>query len=213
MGTLKYIVDKFNLSAMLSRNPIEIPNVGRDDLARLFHELSFKSGAEIGVELGYYTEVLGRENPAATIYGVDAWRVYSGYRDHVSQEKLTGFYQAARDRLTPHGNVKLIRKFSRNAIKDFEKATLDFVYIDANHELPFVINDIIEWSDKVRPGGIVSGHDYRESKRLVSNNHVVHAVNAYTGAYRIQPWFLLGTKEIVEGETRDKPRSWMWVKL
>ena len=25
------------------------------------------------------------------------------------------------------------------------------------------------------------------------------------------PWFVLGTKAIVEGERRDRPRSWFWV--
>ena len=47
-----------------------------------------------------------------------------------------------------------------DAVKDFADRSLDFVYIDANHEPQFVEEDIREWSKKVKVGGIVSGHDY-----------------------------------------------------
>ena len=47
MNTLKYILKKYGLR--LSER-IEIPNVGRDNLASLFSELNFKVGVEVGVE-------------------------------------------------------------------------------------------------------------------------------------------------------------------
>jgi len=37
---------------------------------------------------------------------------------------------------------------------------LDFVYIDANHNYEFVINDIRLALTKIKKGGIISGHDY-----------------------------------------------------
>lgn len=206
-----YILNKYDL-AVGRRMPVVIPNVGRDDLARLFAELGFKKGAEIGVERGRYTEVLCRENPQATIWGVDPWKAYRGYRDHVSQEKLDGFYGSAQRRLAPYGNYRFVRNFSMDVVKHFKNGSLDFVYIDGNHTLPFIINDLIEWSKKVRVGGIVSGHDYRASKRVVTQNHVVYAVHCFTQSYRIRPWFLLGRKEKVPGEVRDGNRSWMWVR-
>jgi hypothetical protein len=100
-----------------------------------------------------------------------------------------------------------------DAVKDFGDDSLDAVYIDGNHTLPFVINDIIEWSKKVKIGGIVSGHDYRKSKRIVSQNHVPYAVHCYVESYRIRPWFLLGRKEMYPDEIRDGNRSWMWVRI
>lgn len=212
MNTLDYLVDKYALNLDVKRMPIVIPNMGRDDLAELFAELDFKVGAEIGVERGVYTEILCKANPQAQIYGVDPWCAYSGYRDHVSQSKLERFYEGTRMRLVPYGNYELVRKFSMEALEDFEDGSLDFVYIDGNHTLPFIINDIIEWSMKIRKGGIVSGHDYRKSKKLATENHVVYAVDCYTQAYRIRPWFLIGRKDMIPGEVRDTARSWMWVK-
>lgn len=212
MKSLDYILQKYSIDPDARRMPIEIPNMGRESLAYLFAELGFEAGAEIGVEEGVYTETLCRANPQARIYGVDPWKAYRGYRDHVSQSKLEGFYEGTRKRLVPYDNYELIRKFSMEAVRDFDNESLDFVYIDGNHTLPFVINDIIEWSKKVKRGGIVSGHDYRKSKRLVTQNHVVYAVNCYTQSYRIHPWFLLGRKAKILGEVRDTARSWMWVK-
>lgn len=208
--TLSYIADKYGLDLM-ARSPIEIPNVGRDDLASLFAELGFTRGAEIGVEQGVYTEVLCKANPQARIYAIDAWTAYQGYRDYVSQEKLNGFYEAAKGRLASY-NCELVRKFSMEALGDFPDKSLDFVYIDSNHELSFVINDLVGWAPKVRHGGIISGHDYRQSKRFDTRNHVVFAVNAYTASYRVRPWFILGRRDRMPGEVRDEARSWMWVK-
>lgn len=212
MNTLDYIVNKYNINLDVRRMPIEIPNTGRDDLAQLFAELDLRVGVEIGVEEGLYTEILCKANPQAKIYGIDPWRAYSGYRDHVSQSKLDGFYEGTRKRLVPYGNYELVRRFSLEAARDFGNGSLDFVYIDGNHTLPYIINDLIEWSKKVKIGGIVSGHDYRKSKRMVTQNHVPYAVNCYVQSYRIQPWFLLGSKAVNPGEVRDRSRSWMWVK-
>ena len=212
VSALDYIVDRFKLDANARKVPVQIPDFGRNELTKLFAELDFRIGVELGVEEGLYTEILCRNNPQAQIYGIDCWQSYPGYRDHVSQEKLDGFYEGTRKRLVPYGNYKLIRKFSKEALGDFEDESLDFIYLDGNHTLPFIINDLIEWSRKVRVGGIVSGHDYRKSKRMITDNHVVCAVQCYTRSYRIRPWFVLGRREKIEGEIRDSSRSWMWVK-
>lgn len=214
VDALDYIKHRYRLDFKNAKytRPVEIPSVGREDLSKLFAELDFRSGVEVGVEEGLYTEILCRENPQAMIYGVDPWRAYPGYRDHVSQKQLDGFYEGTHKRLVPHGNYELVKKFSMEAVHDFDDGSLDFVYVDGNHTLPYVVNDIIEWSKKVRVGGIVSGHDYRKSKRMLTQNHVFYAVHCYTQSYRILPWFVLGRKRKVKGETRDSARSWMWVK-
>lgn len=38
--------------------------------------------------------------------------------------------------------------------------SLDFVYLDARHDYESVVEDLEAWFDKVRPGGILAGHDY-----------------------------------------------------
>lgn len=210
MDTLAYIVDKYSLD-IHKRMPVEIPDFGRTDLAALFAELGFRIGVEVGIEVGLYSEILCQANPELELHAVDPWKTYSSYREHVTQAKLDQMYIEARERLTPY-NCEIIRQFSMDAVELFEPNSLDFIYIDGNHSLRYITQDICEWSKRVRPGGIVSGHDFKRIKAPVTMLHVVPAVHAYTDAYRISPWFVLGRKEEREGETRDSSRSWMWVK-
>jgi predicted O-methyltransferase YrrM len=78
--------------------------------------------------------------------------------------------------------VKVIRDFSISAATTFEDNYLDFVYIDADHTEKAVYEDLHAWWTKVRPGGIVAGHDYcgavvdydtYDNGRLSRNDHVV----------------------------------------
>lgn len=215
MDTLSYILKKYNLSYVprsIQMSPTEIPNMGRDDLPALLNELGFKTGAEIGVFSGLYSQTICAGIPGVKLYSIDSWQTYAPYyRDIQRQEKLDEAKQNAYRRLKPF-NVTIIEKFSEDAIKDFEDDSLDFVYIDGNHELPYVLWDIIWWSKKVRSGGIVAGHDYYETVTKDSRCHVIPAVMAYTRAYKIVPWFVIGTKAMEPGVIRDSKRSWMWVK-
>jgi len=46
------------------------------------------------------------------------------------------------------------------AAATFSDASLDFVYIDADHAYEAVSEDIRAWWSKVKPGGVMAGHDY-----------------------------------------------------
>lgn len=208
--TLDLVAEFFGVD-VTRRSPIEIPKVGRTDLARFFEYCGFMVGAEIGVEQGKYAEELCRANPAATLHCVDAWQAYRGYREHVTQAKLDGFYQAARERLATY-RAEFHRAYSTDAAGSFKNRSLDFVFIDGNHRLDHVIADLHAWVPKVRPGGIVSGHDWCRRKQSGYSVHVVEAVTAYVQAYHIDPLFILGSKEVRSGEVRDRPRSWFWVQ-
>jgi SAM-dependent methyltransferase len=53
-----------------------------------------------------------------------------------------------------------MRMTSQDAVHQFDDASLDFVFIDASHEYEDVKDDIRVWIKKVKPGGILAGHDY-----------------------------------------------------
>jgi len=207
LGRIIHLWPQVNLSRP---SPIEIPNVTRDDLAHLFAALEFNLGVEVGTERGLYAETLCAANPNLQLTCVDPYRVYSGYREHLSQNKLNGFYDEAFSRLRRY-DVRFIRESSITAVDSFPDNSLDWVYIDGNHSLPYVIADLHAWIPKVRKGGIVSGHDFiRRNNRLRYQCHVVEAVYAYTQSYMIEPWFIIGAKD--KGEKRDAIRSFMWIK-
>ena len=54
---------------------------------------------------------------------------------------------------------------SVDAANKFEDESLDFVYLDANHKGKEVLKDLRAWWQKVKDGGIFSGHDYCAYRR------------------------------------------------
>lgn len=209
--TLNKLKTLWNIDLTL-KSPIEVKGVGRLKLAEAFNTLDFNEGVEIGTEEGVYAEYLFQANPNLHLTCVDPWLTYSGYREHVTQPVMDAIFELAQDLLAPH-NVTFLRMFSLEALTMVPDESLDFVYIDGNHDLPNTIQDIVGWSKKVKSGGIISGHDYiHNSPNDREDCHVMEATRAYTSSYRIREWFILGRKLWERGEVRDKPRSWMWIK-
>lgn len=195
--------------------PFEIPDASRYDLPEFFKQMGYKVGAEIGVYKGEFTEHFCKAG--LKIYGVDPWLVYEDYKNPRGQGRLNFQYDHAARFLKKYidlGTCSLIRKTSMEALDDFEDESLDFVYIDANHLLKYVVEDIVGWSKKVRKGGVISGHDYFRTKGTRRHNiiHCYYAVNAYVYAYNIQNFYVIGGLKHKEGEKRDRWRSWMFFK-
>lgn len=216
-NSLKFIAEKYNLNLEQRHQPLEIPNTTRDTFAVLLAEMGFNLGVEMGVERGLYSEVLLKANPNLKLSCVDAWTAYDNYRDHVSQEELDAIQADATKRLAPF-NAVLIKGYSMDVVKGFTDESLDFVYIDGNHEFQQTVNDICEWQKKVKVGGIVAGHDYIKRTSPGYLMHVPMAIHGYVESYNISPLFVLGRKDAdtntnpAKGELRESTRSWFYVK-
>src|SRR4029078_12029070 len=115
-------------------------------------------GAEIGVDKGAFSQEFCEAG--LTLHAIDPWKYDDDYQDSRSQERLDFLYGHTKRILAPYPDCTIIRKTSMEAVKDFKDESLDFVYIDGNHQLRYVIEDLVEWSKKIRSGGIISGHDY-----------------------------------------------------
>ncbi len=214
MKTIDRIAHRYNLD-LSARCPIEIPDMDREDLAELFGWLKFSTGAEIGTEYGIYAETLCKANPELQLICVDPWQTYAEYREHTTQPGLDHMYEATKERLAPY-KCTIMKMRSNEAVDSIPDESLDFVYLDGNHNIQFIINDLHAWEKKVRSGGIIAGHDYRKFKLKGGipnrSHHIIEAVNAYVEAYSIKPWFIIGANAVIEGQKRDKSRSWMWIK-
>jgi hypothetical protein len=216
--TVKYLINKYDLkyddnSAM----PVQIPNVTRLDLVRWCRELDFKIGVEVGVCTGEFSKLLVVGNEQMHLYGVDPYEPHNDYHDFVRQSTFDWIWQEADRRLTGFKRFSFIKKYSMDAVKDFEDNSIDFVYIDANHEEKFVYEDVAEWTKKVRPGGIVSGHDFVDLKTPKSEGErfkygVKKALYKYTTDNNIHPWFVLGSRTTYQYQMREGIRSWAFVK-
>jgi len=213
MNTYDYIINKYKIDVG-SQYIVDVPNMGRDNLAELFAELGFTKGVELGVDRGEYSEVLCKANTQAQIFSVDPW-LPSAYEANTyvneKQEYFDKNYNETKQRLSKYNNCIIVRKTSEEALKDFPDNSLDFVYIDANHDFPNFVFDLHNWLKKIRPGGIMSGHDYAVFS-YSKFNHVKRVLDAYARCYRMIPLFIVGAMDYKKGTIRDKYRSWFWVK-
>jgi SAM-dependent methyltransferase len=192
--------------------PFNIPDASRDDLPAFLVEMGFKVGAEIGTSKGRYAELFGKAG--LKLYCIDPWLDYPDYSrgDERWQHDLDKQYNQTKELLSPY-NCILIRKKSMEALADIPDESLDFVYIDGNHEFLYALNDIHEWSKKVKKGGVISGHDYfRSNPHGFEIIKVKEAVDTYTNIYGIDNWYVIGSRNKKEGEKRDNFRSFMWIK-
>lgn len=205
-----HLIRRFQISPQRLRGPmpIELRDFHRNDLAQLFAELGFKRGAEIGVAEGNYSEILMKANPECELLLVDPWHAYSDNPQNKTPDKHKYAYEETLRKIAPYRGASTAMKTSMEAVREIAEKLpdhlLDFCYIDGNHLFDYVMQDLIEWSKRVRSGGIVSGDDYYalDQKRWVGGG-VVEAVQAYTNAHRIPIWYLF------EGH---KSVDFMWVK-
>jgi hypothetical protein len=174
-----------------------VRNFTRADLAREFATRGFKRGAEIGVADGRNSLTLCQAIPGLHLIGVDPWTVYKGNPRGGPQSQHDNNYELATERLKGY-DVKFWVGFSHSAVHQVPLESLDFVYIDGNHGYEFVKQDIELWSQRVRKGGIVAGHDFYHFKWA----GVVQAVEDYTRENGITDWHV----------TSEREPSFWWVK-
>lgn len=203
---------KLTEAIKLKGGPFEIPDCSREDLPEFFVKMGYKVGAEIGIYKGEFSRHFCKAG--LKLFAIDPWKLYKGFENPRGQERLDFLFEHTQRVLAPYPNCTIVRKTSMEALEDFADESLDFVYIDGNHEFRYIAEDLYEWVKKVKKGGVVSGHDYFFTKTGSSKDHwhVAYVLKAYIAAYGISNWYLLGSKETKEGEKRDKWRSWMFVK-
>ena len=144
----------------------------RNELVIFFNECGFKKGAEIGVGDGSFSEYIHEKIEDLQLLSVDPWIPYS--------MKTAKYRQTAIDRLAKYPGNRIVQKTRMEAVCCVPEQSLDFVYVDGAHTFDNVICDLVEWTKRVRPGGIVAGHDYMRRFHGLRK-----AVNIYTDYYKI----------------------------
>jgi predicted O-methyltransferase YrrM len=74
--------------------------------------------------------------------------------------------------------VEVIAEPSLVAAARFPLGSVDRVFLDGSHDGPSVTEDLIAWSARLRPGGVLAGHDYHATK----HPDLCAAVDAFAAA-------------------------------
>ncbi len=160
----------------------------RNELAHLLNARRLLgTGAEVGVRDGFFSEVLLSIWRGRLLLSIDAWREFGTDeyldRSNVAQTEHDNNLKATRDRLERYGTRSQVHKaLSVEFAETLMPASLDFAYLDARHDFEGVTEDLEAWADKVRPGGILCGHDYVDGFFLDGDFGVKTAVDTFFGA-------------------------------
>lgn len=76
-----------------------------------------------------------------------------------SFENNKNTFNNVKDRLSKFTNVDVIQNSTKLALGLFEDASIDMLFIDADHSYTGVKNDYVAWHNKVRLGGHYVFHD------------------------------------------------------
>ena len=151
------------------RGPAGIPVLRhRYQLGQLLTKRKFKHGAEIGVQHGYHArDLLTRWSTCEQMTLIDLWGYQEGnhYRDPANrpQNVQDTIYKEAQKSVQPwtdQNKTTFYRMRSTEAAQIIPDNSLDFVYVDARHDYCGVLEDLRAYYPKLRPGGILSGHDF-----------------------------------------------------
>jgi hypothetical protein len=174
-------------------SPVVFPRAGRRELLRAFAARGFTRGAEIGVWRGGFSEEMCKALPGLQLRCVDAWGGDPTYHEAKAAASWDKVRRQAETRLKPYGCV-IDARCSTEAAQDVPDGSLDFVHVDANHGREQVYADLAAWVPKVRVGGLLVGHDYREFPRRPMIQ-VKAAVDAFVRDHGIRDWFVLAREE------------------
>jgi len=115
-------------------------------------------GVEIGVLYGKNSYSILSNLSIKKLYLVDP---YQTYNEEINiYDRNNKDFEQAYQLLKSFQNKCFIIKPSEDAVTEIQ-SNLDFVYIDGNHDYEHVKKDIELYYQKVRPGGVIGGHDFR----------------------------------------------------
>ncbi len=137
----------------------------RSDFGKFLKERGqLDHAAEVGVAEGRYSLEMC-EWGIKKLYLVDLWQSIPGAGPHGDldhpQATHDGRFTDCMGKIEPYRErVVVLRGWSHEMAKQIPDGSLGFVHLDATHTADAVARDLDAYWPKLRPGGIMSGHDY-----------------------------------------------------
>lgn len=159
----------------------------REALGFWLNNLNLKGQfAEIGCLAGTFSRTILSQWKGKKYYMIDPWanqseEVYRERQD--TPERYEQMYQDALALSKEDERVTVLKMLSADAAKEFKNGQLDCVYIDGNHAYKNVMEDMDAYWPKIKIGGIMGGHDYKNKTDEGWFCEVESAVNRWAGEH------------------------------
>jgi hypothetical protein len=147
----------------------EMTDKSRTEFGFLLNRLGTSSGAttvEIGVLRGEFSRMFLDMSPMIGRHiMIDPWSnsmdKYYDLLDTADERIAKGRFTQALHSVEAHGSKAMaVQSTSTEAADLFPDAFADLVFIDALHDYMSCMQDMRAWWHKVKPGGVLAGHDY-----------------------------------------------------
>lgn len=140
---------------------------------------------EIGVDTGAFTKKIISIAKPKKLHLVDVWS-----SKRYPEQKFRGVQEKFKEPIAT-GKVEINRGYSTDALPGFPDGYFDWVYLDSGHGFGLTWQELLLLKDKVKPAGIIAGHDYcRYSSKGNHRFGVVEAVNKFCVEYEYEFLFL-----------------------
>ena len=93
-----------------------------------------------------------------------------------------------------YNHVQIKQGSSIDISNQIENSSLDLVYIDADHEYESIKEDLLAWYPKVKPGGVLAGHDIEwpsVKQALTDVLGIENVLGEYNGIYSSNCWYTI----------------------
>lgn len=143
---------------------------------------------ELGSWLGKSTAYMGAElkekRHDINFFAVDVWDYLPEdefYKKLIDEHgDIYKVFKSNMERCGVSEYVTPLRMKTLEAVNMFDDKSIEFLFIDANHNYPHVLWDIQKWLPKVK--GYIGGHDYSDS---IHHAGVVRAVKETFSDYKV----------------------------
>ena len=125
----------------------------------LARKYGWTRGAELGIWYGQTYFHLLDALPGLTLIGVDAWLPPAPASSHHQDQAANR--REVRQRAAGYGDrAQILDMTTAQASAQVPDASLDFVFIDADHSYAGCRADILAWRPKLKADGWIIGHDF-----------------------------------------------------
>lgn len=140
-------------------------------------------GTFYGANIIYFAYTYGK-HPDSKLYCIDPYEDYNDYPEFKNQ--LNETYKTFLENVENNKlNDKIIHKrgYSNNEILKFDNEFFDIIYIDANHEPEYVLEDAVLSFRKLKINGILIFDDYIWGGLNITKKGIDAFLNAYSNRY------------------------------
>ena len=129
---------------------------------------------EIGVFRGEFAKDILKTTQPKELYLVDIWegKWGSGDKDgnnYAEINDMESVYLSLYKQTKDKSNIHVIRSKSVSFLQSCEDDLFDVIYVDGDHTEEAVYNDMIHSFNKIKPGGLLMGHDYHHQIEIAVN--------------------------------------------